>query len=338
MTKETTPRTDSTSEAEENTTEQPKKIERVFVTGATGFVGRHVVRELVLRGYIPVCLVRSRAQLASATRDLDQQRITSVAGRLTDVGALHAAAEQSDAAIHLVGIILENRLKGQTFDRVHRLGTTAVVNAVREAGIRRHINMSALGSRPNAVADYHRTKYAAEECVWDSGLDWTIFRPSIIHGHDGEFMQLMKTFACSLIPPIMPYFGTGDNRLQPVSVKDVAYCFVEALRRDATISQTYSLGGPRPYSWKEMYALCRRLIPGAKRWKPMVSQPVPIAKMLAMTVMKTPFVPPNLKFNIGQVQMSQEDSVCAIEPVEEAFDIKLRDFESELARYAPLIR
>ena len=171
-----------------------------------------------------------------------------------------------------------------------------------------------------------------------SGLDYTIFQPSVVHGFDGEFMELMKTFVAGVVPPVIPYFGSGENRLQPVSVKDVAYCFVEALRRPATIGQTYAMGGPQTYSWKELYAACRRLIPGAKSWKPMVSQPVAVAKMLAGTVMKTPLVPGNLKFNVDQVQMSQEDSVCDVEPVQQAFDIELRDFESEMARYGELIR
>lgn len=226
---------------------------------------------------------------------------------------------------------------GQTFDRVHRRGTIAVVDALREAGISRYVHMSALGARADAVSKYHLTKYEAEEYVRNSGLDWTVFQPSIIHGYDGEFMRLMKTFACSLIPPVMPYFGSGRARLQPVSVKDVAYCFVDAIKRAETIGKTYPLGGPVDYNWKELYETCRRIIPGSRKWKPLVSQPVAVAKLLARTVMKTPLVPAHLKFNVGQVQMSQEDSVCPIEPVESTFGIKLRDFERELTRYAALI-
>ncbi len=313
------------------------EIERVLVTGATGFVGRYVVRALYLRGYQPVCLVRSRSRLADATGGIPEDRLDVVVGSLFDKSALREAAERSDAAIHLVGIILENRLRHQTFDRVHREGTVGVVEALTAAGVSRYVHMSALGARPDAVAEYHRTKFAAEEYVRGSGLDWTIFQPSIIHERDGEFMQLMKTFACGLIPPVMPYFGSGENRLQPVSVKDVAHCFVEALGRPDTIGQTCGLGGPRAYSWKELYAVCRKHIPGARRWKPMVSQPVPIAKLLAMTIMKTPLVPRALKFNVGQVQMSQEDSTCPTEPVEATFGLRLRDFENELARYGALI-
>lgn len=197
--------------------------------------------------------------------------------------------------------------------------------------------MSALGTRPQAVSEYHRTKWAAECCVRDSGLDWTIFRPSVIHGPDGEFMRLMRRLACGLLPPVMPHFGNGLARVQPVSVRDVAHCFVAALRVPETIGQTYELGGPEAMTWRELYRICRETIPGAQAWKPVIGQPVALAKLLAATVMKLPILPRSMRFNADQVQMSQEDSVCDIGPAERTFGIKLRDFRSELREYAARI-
>jgi NADH dehydrogenase len=181
--------------------------------------------------------------------------------------------------------------------------------------------------------------------VQKSGLDWTLFRPSIIHGPDGEFMRLMKRFVTGLIPPVIPYFGDGSARVQPVSVKDVAYCFAESLMRPESVGQVFCLGGPRPYTWVEFYNACRVWIPRAKRWKPLVSQPVAVAKAAAtlsgpiMAVAEL-LVPPLglLRFDRGQVQMSQEDAVCDPAEAERAFGIKMRDFEEELALYADQIR
>jgi len=310
---------------------------RVFVTGATGFVGRYVVRELLARSHTVSALIRSPEKLQAVFPDLDPARVQPVRGTLFDPAALRDGLSGCQAILHLVGIILEQG-RGQTFDRIHRQGTEAVVAAAQAAGVRRYVHMSALGSRADAVALYHKTKWAAEECVRRSGLDWTIFRPSIIHGPDGEFMELLKTFACGLIPPVMPYFGSGRARLQPVAVQDVARCFVEALHRPETVGQIYELGGPRTYNWRELYAVAQRLIPGARRWKPRVGQPVFIARLLAATVMKTALVPAKLKFNADQVRMSQEDSTCDPTAVERAFGFKLRDFETELAAYAGAIR
>jgi NADH dehydrogenase len=291
-----------------------------------------------------VCLARSgdrvRRRLPAEARD----RIETIEGTLFDRSALRRAAEGCHAAIHLVGIILQNPLTGQTFDRVHRKGTIRVIEALKSAGIRRCVHMSALGTRPGAEAKYHRTKHAAEQAVRESGLDWTILRPSLIHGPDGEFMRLIKVFVCDRLLPVIPYFGDGERRLQPVSVKDVAWCFVESLTRADTIGQTVPLGGPVSYSWKELYRVCQRLIPGARR-KRLVSTPVPLAKALPWAVMPALTAAGVfssklrlLRFNRDQVVMSQEDNVCDHTLAERAFGITMRVFEDELTEYADQIR
>ncbi len=318
-------------------------MQRVLVTGGSGFVGRSVVRELLRRGMRPVCLVRSADRLRRRFPAESRDRIDVAEGTLFDRSALQRAAEGCDAAIHLVGIILQNRLTGQTFDRVHRRGTMRVIEAAKSAGIRRFAHMSALGTRPDAAAKYHQTKHAAEELVRGSGLDWTIFRPSLIHGPSGEFMRLIKVFVCDFLPPVIPYFGDGEHRLQPVSVKDVAHCFVESLVRPHTIGETFALGGPVAYSWKELYRVCQRLIPGDRR-KPLVSTPLPIARLLPLVVMPTLTVAGALsaklrllRFNRDQVIMSQEDNVCDHTLAERALGITMRAFEEELAEYADQI-
>ncbi len=309
-----------------------RPIKRVFLTGATGFVGREVLRELVVRGYQPVCLVRSaRSAEPLVAQFADRPRV--VVGTLFDHGAVGAAMADADAVIHLVGIIFEHRFSGQTFERVHRTGTANVARAAQELGVARFIHMSALGSRPDAVSRYHRTKYQAEQLVQGAGFDWTIFRPSLIHGPEGEFMQLMARFVRKMIPPVIPYFGSGDARLQPVSVKDVAACMVAALSRPETIGQIYSVGGPEVYTWKTFYAACQRLIPGARRWKPIVSIPISLATLLARTLMKTPLVPQALRFNVDQVAMAQEDSTCDPAPIRKMIGGRLRRFEQELESY-----
>src|SRR5690606_9197191 len=133
---------------------------------------------------------------------------------------------------------------------------------------RRYIHMSALGTRPDAVSRYHQTKWEAEEIVRGSELDWTIFRPSLIHGPDGEFMRMMKFFCTSRVrQPVMPYFGSGNTLIQPISVRDVATIFVRALTLPATIRQTYELGGPERFTWKELYDVCALAIIGRTRRK-----------------------------------------------------------------------
>src|SRR5690606_13127481 len=116
-----------------------------------------------------------------------------------------------------------------------------------------------------------------------SSLDWSIFRPSIIHGPDGEFLQMMKFFSTSRVRlPVMPYFGSGVARVQPVHVRDVATCFVRCLSLPETIGQTCELGGPEQFTGRELYDVCARAITGRRRIK--VPVPVPVARLAARTV------------------------------------------------------
>lgn len=323
----------------------PPPFDRVFVTGATGFVGRAIVRELLARGIRPVCLVRSVEKLLGQHPEVHPARFTPVVGELSDRKVLAEAAGMSQAAVHLVGIIIARPMRGQTFHHIHVEGTKRVIGALQEAGLRRYLHMSALGTRSNAVSKYHRTKWEAEDLVRQSGLEWTIFRPSLIHGPEGEFMRLMKRFMCSWLPPAIPYFGSGLAKVQPVSVKDVAHCFVQALFSAATIGKTVPLCGPRPYTWIELYQACRAQMRCAKRWKPLISQPVALAKATAifgqpMMALAEAIVPSLglFRFDAGQVQMSQEDNACDCTAAQAMFNIRMRDFEAELNAYEDLIR
>ena len=323
---------------------QGEEIRSVLVTGATGFVGRSVVRELVRRELTPVCLVRSPLKPRAQHPDIPPDRIVSVRGEVTDADAVQRAAQISQAAIHLVGIIIQRRLRGQTFRKIHVRGTEQVIEGARRGGVRRFVHMSALGTRPEAASRYHQTKWEGEQRVRESGLDWTVFHPSLIHGPEGEFMRLIKRLVCGYMPPMIPYFGNGRARVQPVLVTDVAHCMVDALFRPEAVGQAYPLGGPETYSWIKLYDTCRKLIPQAKRWKPMLRQPVLFAKLIAavsgppMALAEILF--PSLgifRFDSGQVQMSQEDNVCDHTLAEKTFDLRMRPFAEELAGYADRI-
>jgi len=283
-------------------------------------------------------------KLCAQHRDVDVERIVPIVGGLSDAGPLREVSDRSQAAIHLVGIIIERRLRGLTFDRIHVRGTMNVADAVARAGIKRYVHMSALGTRADALSRYHQTKWQAEEYVRQSGLEWTIFRPSLIHGPRGEFMQLMRAFVCGLAPPMIPYFGSGKAKIQPVSVKDVAHCFVESLFKPDAIRKVIPLGGPRAYSWVELYNTCRALMPGARYYKPLVSVPASLARavaavngpLMALAELALPSLG-KFRFDSGQVTMATEDSVCDCTIAETLFGVRMRDFEEELAVYADQI-
>lgn len=294
---------------------------RVFVTGGSGFVGRAVIDELLARGHA----VSALSHHGSLEGGGDGVR--AIQGDLFDNDALDDGMRECHAVIHLVGIIMEKSGRGVTFERIHYQGTKRVVDAALRNGVRRYVHMSALGTRSNAVSEYHRTKFMAETYVRASDLDWTIFRPSLIHGPKGEFMRMEAKWARMSAPPFlfMPYFGGRKaGKLQPVYVNDVARAFVDALEKKSTIGEVYPLAGPNEVTWPQLHKTVSSAIVGRERMTGWI--PVPIARVVALM--------PGAPYNTDQVQMSQEDNTTDIRKFVDAFGWEPQPFEPTLRSYA----
>ncbi|HSS44886.1 MAG TPA: NAD(P)H-binding protein [Thermoanaerobaculia bacterium] len=185
------------------------------MTGGTGFVGTHLVNALLRRGHAVAILARTVA----ATRNRYNRPVETVRGNVIDPASLAVACAGREAVVHLVGIIHETG--EQSFDRMHRVASEDVVDAARAAGVRRLLHMSAMGTSEDAPSAYGRTKAAGERVVRASGLDWTIFRPSIIFGPGDGFVSLLAPIVKNN-PLFIPVIGPGTTKFMPVSVYDVA--------------------------------------------------------------------------------------------------------------------
>jgi len=245
---------------------------KILVTGGTGFVGTHLVNALLRRDHAVAVLERR----PGATRNRFNRPVEAVSGDVLDEGSLERAASSRDAVIHLVGIIHEKGL--QTFDRMHREAVEHVVAATRAAGVRRLLHMSAMGSAEDAPSDYGRTKAAGEKAVRGSGLDWTIFRPSIVFGPGDGFVSLLASIVLGN-PGFIPVIGPGLTRFLPVSVYDVARVFADALEKPATVRETYEVGGPQVLTLNQIYREIAAAV--GKPRKPLVHFPLWWGRFLA---------------------------------------------------------
>ncbi len=242
----------------------------VAVTGATGFVGRHVVQKLVDHGYGVRALYRDQQKAIDA---LPVDGVTPVRGDVFDRGAMEELVSGCDAIVHLVGIRLEVG-RSITYERMHVEATQRVIDAAQKQCVWRLVHMSALGVRPESRAEYQTSKFRAETLVRRSPLDWTIFRPSLIVGAGGEFNALVEGWATGHEPPhkFMPYFFrnqalpgelTLSGRAQPVHVDDVARAVVESIDCEDASGEVYELGGPDAMNWIDLLNTMKQFVPRA---------------------------------------------------------------------------
>lgn len=293
---------------------------KVLITGATGYVGGHIVDRLLAAGHAPRCLVRSPEK----ARRLVEKGAEIHLGDVTEPSSLTAALQGCDAVIHLVAIIEEKPRRGITFERLNFEATRNLADAAAAQGVHRFVHMSALGADPNGSTPYFRTKGKAEHYVRNSGLDFTIFRPSFIYGPgDAVYSMLAKVIKLSPFG-LYPLFGDGSYRSQPVAVADVAQGFVNALTKPASVGKTYDVGGPEALSFREQLRIIGRVIGKRVRFVP---SPLALSRLAVGVMQLLPFSP----IDLDRLTMLTTDNVCDPLPFSQTFGIELTPFESGIA-------
>lgn len=272
---------------------------RATVFGASGFIGRYVVRRLAAEGAQVVAAVRHPDHALFLKPMGNVGQITPVRASVTDDESARAAIAGSDVVINLVGILYEHGR--QTFEAVHRDGAGRVARLAAEAGAARLVQVSAIGADPAAAANYARTKGEGEVAVREAFPAATILRPSIVFGPEDDFFN--RFAAMARVAPALPLIGGGTTRFQPVYVDDVAEAAMRALADPATAGQTYELGGPTVYSFADLMRLMLREI-GRRRL--LVPVPFGIARLKAWFLEKLP-VPPLTR---DQLLMLEHDNVA----------------------------
>lgn len=292
----------------------------ILVTGCTGFVGTHLVNALVDAGFEVRCFARG----AESVERLPSGRIDFAVGDVTNRESLTNAMVGVETVIHLVGIIRE---KGSaTFERIHVDGTRNVVEAAKARGVKRIIYQSALGARSDGLTRYETTKWQSEEIVRVSGLEWIIARPSLIIGRSGEFLKTLIDLTKS---PVIPVIGSGEYKLQPLYIGDLAQAFIKMLGDPSLWEKTYEFGGPEQLSFNKMIETVREVL-GVH--KSMFHLPTALMKP-AIRLMET--ILPNPPITSDQLAMLAEDSITDHNAFTEVFGINPIPFKEALKLSLP---
>ena len=291
---------------------------KAFLTGGTGFVGSHLLRRLLHEGHQVRALVRTQGTLTRSYAGI----LEEVEGDLAS-SDLSRSLQGCDVVINLVGIIYEQGRS--TFEAVHHIGTRNLIAAARSNGVRRFVQMSALGARATHATAYHTTKFAAEEDVRSSGISFVILRPSLIFGPGSAFIKQMVGLIRA-VPFIRPIAGTGEYRLRPIHVSDVVECFAQSLTNPAAANKTVELVGGEELTLNE---LASSLADCLKIDKVPMHIPMPIMKTLAVMFSLLPVKPP---VTLVQLRMLEEGSTADSALMEQIFQLQPMRFRDEIRR------
>lgn len=299
----------------------------ILITGATGFVGSHLL-EFLKEVDTPVrCLVRSEEK----GRRVRSLGFEAVLGDVQDRDSLDGAVEGIESVVHLVGIIEEK--EGADFETVHVGGTQKLVDAAQATGVNTLFYQSALGADPDSPYRYLKTKGEAEQIVRSSGIPYTIFKPSLILGKKDGFTERMKQLLTA--GPVVPVPGDGMAKLQPIYIGDWVKCLQQAMVTEKMRNKTYELGGPEQLTYNE---ILKSIMTALGIDKPIVHLP------MGMTRLALPFM--GLAQRAARVlgreipavtgellALLSVDNICEIDSVEKNFGFAPMKLADALAEF-----
>jgi uncharacterized protein YbjT (DUF2867 family) len=275
---------------------------RVAITGGTGFVGAHLARQLTRYGHDVVLIARGQDQRNPKVLKLERSQF--VASDLSSVDDLTIALKNCDAVVHCAGINRE--IKTQTYERVHIQATRNVCEAAKRAGTNKVILLSFLRARPNCGSAYHESKWAAEEIVRASGLDYTILKAGVIYGL-GDHMLDHLSHALHTFP-VFASVGMHDKPMRPLAIEDLINVIEAALTDSRLSRKTFGITGPEAITLRE----AARRVGASIGKKPLIfGMPVALHYVLAWVAEKTMKIPLT---SIGQVRILSEGIVEALPP------------------------
>jgi uncharacterized protein YbjT (DUF2867 family) len=300
----------------------------ILITGANGYIGRHLVARLVAQGERPRCLVRDPDH---AARVLPVDKIETVQGDTTQPATLTAAVDGIDTIVHAAFITADRKqTAANQYEATNVGGTANLIAAAKAARVGRIIEMGGLGTRPDRPGSYMQGRYLAEQMLMQSGLGWTIIRPSVLFGDDAPFIKGLTDLIRT--SPVVPLIGGGKTMFQPIYVEDVVTVILKVLAEpERSASKIYTIGGPAYYSFAQMFDL---LLDATHQRRLKVYAPVPLVSVGAAAMEAVLPKPPLTK---ATMTLFTFDNTTDLDSVERDFGFTPHSFTEYLKEHKPLV-
>ena len=294
----------------------------ILVTGSTGFVGPHVVHALRERDKPVRALVRTPSGRSATT--LAAWGAELVQGDMTDRDSLRRAVDGAEVVVHLVAI---RQGPEEQFRQIMEQGTRELVAAAQEAGVRRFVLMSALGTSEETkdLVPYYHAKWEQEQTLRTSGLEHVIFRPSFVFARDGGILPTFRKLA--KLTPVTPIIGSGQQRIQPIWIDDVGAYFAQSVDVPDAANRIFELGGPDVVSWNEFWQRLKSVL-GQRR--PSIHVPTRVMRVNALL---TERLPGNVPLTRDLLKMLEHgDNVVSNDDAVRTFKLPLVPLDEQLRR------
>ena len=271
----------------------------ITVFGGTGFLGRRIVERLIGDGAPVRIVARNLHRLSGGTAPPDAT-VECIQADVRDPDSVARALAGARGVVNAVGLYVARG--GETFEAVHVTGAGNVAEQAAEAGVERLVHISGIGVDSASESPYIRARADGEAAVREAFANATILRPSVVFAPDDNFINLFLRMARVL--PILPLFGAGGTMLQPVFAGDVAAAAVRALDDPAAAGKTYELGGPTPYSYRNLLHLVTTL---AGHRRPLLPVPFALWEIQA----RLAGILPNPPLTVDQVALMRHDNLAS---------------------------
>jgi uncharacterized protein YbjT (DUF2867 family) len=293
----------------------------VVVTGAAGFVGTHLCRQLVEAGWTVRGIVRDTEKAALRIGHL---RLEIRVADVRDPESMREALTGAGSLVHLAAIAIEK--SGESYDSINTDATAVILAAALSAGVERVVYMSQNGANSSSPHRFLRSKGLAEDMVTASTMKWTVLKPSVIFGPEDEFINVLARMV-RLSPIVFPLPGGGVARFQPIAVEDVASAARKSLEDPTKIHGTFAIGGSTPLTLRQM---TERILVAMNASRKLVGVPLNALRPLVAAAER---VLPNPPVTTGLLGLLEMDNVIPDNALTPSFGIHPIPFAPEELLY-----